>query len=639
MSKFKTYSYIRKQLQTKKTFNLRGDLQPILDTLENIRSKIDHTKIDIPGVVVTGAQSSGKSSLLENLACIRLPTGQNITTRVPLILRLEYKADTDKQTAYISKTPNLSEGEYIDDIKDIPNKIEEYTKDLAGDSGCVVDTPIHLKVIQSSTPSVTLIDLPGITHMSVNNIQDDIHTQTTALVNKYISNERMIIICVVPAQDDFANSEAIKISKKIDTGGTRTLGVITKVDACYENICDKITGSGNNIHLKHGFVAVKNKVDIKKSFKDTVRSEKEFFSTNSYYKDLDKKYWGLDTLVSKIIDLQRKSIEECLPAVQQQLQTEIDLVTSEVNGYKKTLETKHQQINFILKNYFNVMEQFNTDYADGTVMNKYFKEYQKNMTIPKSFLDDNIHDKIYEIVQTTSGMNLSNFLPLSVFKTFYQENRKHFRDQTNKLIEKCVSNIKDHLKKTVRENKGLKCVSKLVPLMETVSMQFIDKNVAKMSSIIDLILECEHEIFTQHKDYTNEIQDIRSIAFNKEPYQKYKDTFMNIKGIPSEFLDKYSECESNENSQTACEIQVSLYSYTNIVINRLCDMIPMLINKHLVDNTKASLMNDTIEYLENSELDQYFKEDKSVIEYQNKRKAYLEDLNECNRKLRNIVGN
>ena len=86
-------------------------------------------------------------------------------------------------------------------------------------------------------------------------------------------------------------------------------------------------------------------------------------------------------------------------------------------------------------------------------------------------------------------------------------------------------------------------------------------------------------------------------------------------------------------------IQVSLYSYTNIVINRLCDMIPMLINKHLVDNTKASLMNDTIEYLENSELDQYFKEDKSVIEYQNKRKAYLEDLNECNRKLRNIVGN
>jgi GTP1/Obg family GTP-binding protein len=63
MGNFKTYSYIKKQLQTKKTFNLRGDLQPILDVLENIRAKIDNTKIDIPGVVVTGAQSSGKSSI------------------------------------------------------------------------------------------------------------------------------------------------------------------------------------------------------------------------------------------------------------------------------------------------------------------------------------------------------------------------------------------------------------------------------------------------------------------------------------------------------------------------------------------------------------------------------------------------
>lgn len=635
MSKIKTY--IRKQLQTKKTFNLRGDLQPILDVLENVRNKIDNGggKIDIPGVVVTGAQSSGKSSLLENLACIRLPTGQNITTRVPLILRLEYKPDIEKQTAYISKTPNLSEGEYIDDIKDIPNKIEEYTKALAGESGRVVDSPIHLKVIQSGTPSVTLIDLPGITHMSVNNIQDDIHAQTTSLVNKYISNERMIIICVVPAQDDFANSEAIKISKKIDTGGNRTLGVITKVDACYDNISDKITGSGNNIHLKHGFIAVKNKVDAKKTFKDTIRSEKEFFTSNSYYKELDKKYWGLDTLVSKIIELQRKSIEDCLPSVQQQLQTEIELVTTEVNGYKKTLDTKHEQMNFILKNYFGVVEKFNSVYSDGVVMNKYFKEYQKNMIPKKSFLDDDYHDKIHDIVEATNGVNLSNFLPLSVFKTFYQQNGKHIKDQTNILIEKCVNEVKDHLKNAVKENKGLKAVSKLIPLMENVSIKFVDENVSKMHSIIDVILECERDIFTQHKDYTNDIQDIRSVAFNKE----YKDTLENVTDIPAVFLDKYSKCKSDETSQTTCEIQVSLYAYTNIVINRLCDIIPMLINKHLVENTKSSLMNATIEMLENMDIEQYFKEDKKVLEYQSKRSRYLDDLTECSKKLRDIVGN
>lgn len=631
MGSFKTYSYIKKQLQTKKTFNLRGDLQPILDVLENIRSKIDNTKIDIPGVVVTGAQSSGKSSLLENLASIRLPTGQNITTRVPLILRLEYKKDIEKQTAYISKTSNISEGEYIDDIKSIPSKIEEYTKDLAGENGRVVDSPIHLKVIQSSTPSVTLIDLPGITHMSVNNIQDDIHEQTTGLVNKYISNERMIIICVVPAQDDFANSEAIKISKKIDTDGQRTLGVITKIDVCHEDVSDKITGSGNNIHLKHGFVAVKNNVDTKKTFKDSLRSEKEFFNSNSYYKNLDKKYWGLDTLVSKITSLQRRSIEDCLPTIQQQLQSEIDTVTTEVNGYKKTLDTKHEQINFIIKSYLGVIDAFNLYYSDLTTMNKYYKEYQRNLTkeVP-AFLDEEYHDKIHALVDESGGSHLSNFLPMSIFRTFYAQNGQVFKTLTHKLIDKCVHNIKDTIRKTIRENGGFKSVSKLIPLMEKTSIQFVDANVAKMTSIINDLLDCENEIFTQHKDYINEIQDIRNIAFNKDSFQEI--------GLPTVFLTKYSECKGDESSQTVCEIQVSLYSYTNIVLNRLCDYVPMLINKFLIQMTKNSLMNDTIEFLENSEIEQYFKEDKSVLDYQTERTNYLNDLIECNKKLRIVMG-
>lgn len=50
-------------------------------------------------------------------------------------------------------------------------------------------------------------------------------------------------------------------------------------------------------------------------------------------------------------------------------------------------------------------------------------------------------------------------------------------------------------------------------------------------------------------------------------------------------------------------------------------------------------MNATIEMLENMDIEQYFKEDKKVLEYQSKRSRYLDDLTECSKKLRDIVGN
>ena len=170
-------------------------MKPKLDAIEKIRTDLNAENIEVPGVVVAGAQSAGKSSLLESLSDIKLPSGQNITTRVPLILRLERQDDIERY-ALISDNPDVETGEKIIDLDKIPLKITEYTRKIAGDGGCVEDKPIHLKVMGPSCPTMTLIDLPGITHMSLNNVQEDIHDATVNLVKKYISNEQMIILCV-----------------------------------------------------------------------------------------------------------------------------------------------------------------------------------------------------------------------------------------------------------------------------------------------------------------------------------------------------------------------------------------------------------------------------------------------------------
>lgn len=150
-------------------------LIPKLDALEEIRALGGDSGISVPGIVVAGNQSVGKSSVIESLCGISLPRGATMTTRVPLVLRVASDASLDKPYAVIGKEADLSGKKHID-LADVGAAIERLTAELMDGSDAVRDTPIHLKVMQQNGPSMTLIDLPGITWE-----RDgvDIHEETT----------------------------------------------------------------------------------------------------------------------------------------------------------------------------------------------------------------------------------------------------------------------------------------------------------------------------------------------------------------------------------------------------------------------------------------------------------------------------
>ena len=67
-------------------FNLQ--LRPLLDKYDMIRHQLeDDPDLHATSIVVIGDQSSGKSSVLESLVQIGLPRGENIVTRMPIILQ------------------------------------------------------------------------------------------------------------------------------------------------------------------------------------------------------------------------------------------------------------------------------------------------------------------------------------------------------------------------------------------------------------------------------------------------------------------------------------------------------------------------------------------------------------------------
>ena len=87
-----------------------------------------------------------------------------------------------------------------------------------------------LNVFSPTCPDLTLIDLPGITKIAIAGQNENIEKITGAMANRYVSDSRTIILCVVPANADMTTSDGLQMARQLDPKGIRTVGVITKVD-------------------------------------------------------------------------------------------------------------------------------------------------------------------------------------------------------------------------------------------------------------------------------------------------------------------------------------------------------------------------------------------------------------------------
>jgi len=61
----------------------------------------------------------------------------------------------------------------------------------------------------------------------------DIEKQIRDMLAKYISRPACIILAVTAANTDLANSDGLKLAREVDPEGTRTIGVLTKIDLMY----------------------------------------------------------------------------------------------------------------------------------------------------------------------------------------------------------------------------------------------------------------------------------------------------------------------------------------------------------------------------------------------------------------------
>ncbi len=74
-------------------------------------------------------------------------------------------------------------------------------------------------VHSANCPNLTIIDLPGLTRISIESQVTNIHELTQKMIRKYMMEENTIILCVIPANQDITNDEVLHMARQVDVKG------------------------------------------------------------------------------------------------------------------------------------------------------------------------------------------------------------------------------------------------------------------------------------------------------------------------------------------------------------------------------------------------------------------------------------
>jgi len=318
-------------------------LIPIVNKLQDVFSAIGEQPIDLPQIVVIGAQSSGKSSVLEHIVGRDfLPRGTGIVTRRPLVLQLyntnsKHRPKKDGpaplnpfgEDAVDPEVKDQEWGEFLHipgrkflDFNEIRNEIIRETDRLTGRNKGISNKSINLKLFSPKVLNLTLVDLPGITKVSVGDQPLDIEDQIREMCLGFIKNARAIILAITPANSDLANSDALKLAREVDPLGDRTIGVLTKID-----LMDPGTDAGDMlsnrvIPLRRGYVGVINRgqLDIEgnMSVTDSLERERRFFTSHPVYKNHIHRL-TTPTLAKNLNQILIHHIRNCLPDIKHRI--------------------------------------------------------------------------------------------------------------------------------------------------------------------------------------------------------------------------------------------------------------------------------------------------------------------------------
>ena len=581
---------------------------------------------NVPNVVVVGAQSSGKSSVLEHATGLAFPRGEGMCTRVPTVVSVEGCKNSDPGI-HVSVNADFS-----DEWHPPPTNPEEFGRAIAAltdkltKQGEIGERPIYIKLRQPNAPTFTLTDVPGITCNSTLVADDVIEQQTVELTRTMIgTHPNTLVLVVLSATEDFATSKALQLARKVDPQGVRTLGVVTKIDSlpAGSHIVRKM--SGDEIPLAHGYFAVRNRtqaeVDDDLPIEKLQEREELLFRSHPELSQLPAEQQGMPALLAKIAKEQGKRLDAAVPELRAQIKQCIAANSKRWLELPPPMGTEHERSQFLHQVLSRVARDFRRCATSDTtvlgtsekntnlsarvneVMTEFADDTRANM---RNFLDDETQAELKEGAKEALGHNLANFMHGDLFRDIFASNTTPvLTGNSETALAQTRARVGECLVALVSHHAGSSGVTRELhaALLEFIN-DVLDTAVLNTRFLVQRLVKAETVVtFTTNHYYSQTIAKFDQIVRDnangwRHNHHAHYDGVDDgeDEGLSRDFMHSVAHdfhIGSNEASAIR-QMQVSLHAYSKVVQKRFVDTVSVLVLNELVYAIADKLSDDAL---------------------------------------------
>ena len=627
-------------------------LRKLINLIDQLRDCGVNEYIKLPRICSFGTQSSGKSSVLESIVGLDfLPRGDGVVTRRPLELRLCHINSGQPWAIFEER-----KGKKFTDFIEVRKTIEALTDEVCGKECNILDKPIVLNVYSQTCPDLTLVDLPGVTRVPIKGQPANIEEVTKNMCRRYADDPLTIILCVIAANSDIATSDGLKLAKEIDTTGSRTLGVLTKLDIMDAGTDARKALMNEEIPLKLGYVGVKNrsKQDLidKIPMAEASRKEREFFKSHPAYKNLPAGHLGTDVLINKLTKIYFRIIRENLPRIIKAINDRVKTAEEELAGLGQPMPTDDAGKMSLLWNMINeycdifrkvLQGKFNNkgqSFLEGEggfkikiLYKKLLEEFTGNYKATAGYRDEDIN---YALT-IHEGDSIPGFPSVDAFIYLLRPQLEKLKDP----IEECFQEVfqyLDFLSGKILEKTFTRFPQAVNDMSDLVSNYLMEER-DKTKYLIDSIVEMEiNYLFTNDYDYLNNYTTFIPKQSQQNMSNSPSGSDINNKNNINNNNNMNNEIKPQQpfDAKTLFikEIRNRIEAYFKLIVRNLRDSIPKVMGNFLVKEIQENMQLKLYNKLYNArEMTDLLNEPESIAE----RRKELNDMIKVMRNAQKII--
>ena len=475
------------------------------DKVTEISCQLNIDSIPIPQLIVVGAQSSGKSSLINKLVGYDLlPIGESMVTRTPIHIRLHHAGDTETGTATLSVLDNGTlKTVYrmaIDDktckMDGMQANIASITDKITLNKFSISKTPIFIDINSPRVTNISFVDLPGLVTIActdkgqsetiVNDIKD--------LIGSQLSKQNTIVMVVVQSKNDLETDIGLALVKELQRTqpSIKTIGILTKPDLLdkQQKLNDIVAGKiSKSVMLDDGYFVVNNKTDDEHAWFERL------FHTHSQI--ISGKRYGVRNLLSHIQKYLVNVIKENLPnvrhnltEVQKKIKMRVQQMGTEIKDTDNKIGYTGRIIYQLNQSFINSLESKGTVPNGGYEVKKIFQDFIENTNKLNPFAETELEDAhIQTIIDSFDGYHMTT--QASIIQ----------------LLERCIGDRKIRPVMTLLPHIS-SCIQRVVDLIEVLARELLVTAIADNVSLYPRLKETiVTNLVTLIKSYGSSVND------------------------------------------------------------------------------------------------------------------------------------